>query len=450
MEKTVPFEARVAASCAALLQDRRRVLVALSGGVDSVALLHLLRFGPLDLQLEAAHFDHVMREGSAADAQWVRGLCAAWGVPLHAARAEDAPASEAAARELRYAFLHAVAEMTAADAIATAHHADDQAETVLFRLARGTDVAGLAGIAERRGLLFRPLLRFTRAEIRQYAERRRLHWREDPSNRLLRYARNRIRHAVLPELERAVPGAGRRIAAVASAAAAAERAWRRVLRPVIRDVVVERDAARIVLARERLLAYDPHLRARVIRHLLKDFGSRPDRAGTRSAMSFISSGESGRTIQLRGGVTLAREFDTLHIRSSGEGPRDRDVPLYIGTPEPGSGTFVAGGRRYRARWTPAADTGERHSARFDISALRFPLELRAWQPGDRIRFEYGSKKVKKLLQERRVGMEQRARVPVLVDADGGVLWVPGVARSVLAHGSGGAVLEITVVDGDTQ
>src|SRR5690606_15955834 len=116
----------------------------------------------------ATHFDHAMRPGSGADAQWVAGLCRAWDVPLAAARAEDPPRSEAAARELRYAFLHAAAERFAAETLVTAHHADDQAETVLFRLARGTGLAGLAGIPERRGIIARPLLAFTRGELAAY------------------------------------------------------------------------------------------------------------------------------------------------------------------------------------------------------------------------------------------------------------------------------------------
>src|SRR5690606_8586295 len=144
-----------------ILGVHQRVVVALSGGLDSVVLLHLLRFGTARTVC-AAHFDHAMRSDSGADALWVSGLCRAWGVPLAAARAEDPPRSEAAARELRYAFLHAAAERFAADALATAHHADDQAETVLFRLARGTGLAGLAGIPARRGIIARPLLAFTR------------------------------------------------------------------------------------------------------------------------------------------------------------------------------------------------------------------------------------------------------------------------------------------------
>lgn len=428
-----------------------RVLVALSGGLDSVVLLHLLRFPPTRDVL-AAHFDHAMRAGSGLDAQWVRGLCHAWGVPLENARAEDPPQSEAAARDLRYAFLLAAAERVGADAVVTAHHADDQAETVLFRLARGTGLAGLAGIPVRRGILVRPLLGFTRAELVAYAAGSAIAWREDPSNRSLRFARNRIRHRVLPELEHARPGATRRIAHLAQSAAAAERAWRGIVAAAVKDVVEHAEDDRFVLARERLLAYDPHVRARVLRHLLDRLGSRPDRAGTRSAMTFINSGVSGGIVELPGGVRLEREFDRLNLRTLRQQPRHPDVALRIADAGPGAGSFVAGGQKYVARWAPAGELARAgHAASFDPSSLRFPLELRAWQAGDRIRLAYGSKKLKRLFQERRMGRGRRASVPVLIDSAGAVLWAIGVARSSeAAAGGSDAVLEITVMDGDTE
>jgi tRNA(Ile)-lysidine synthase len=436
---------RLRAEVARTVGDRRRVLVALSGGLDSVVLLHLLRF-PLARDVVAAHFDHAMRADSGTDAQWVRGLCRAWDVPLEMARAEDAPESEASARELRYTFLLAAAERVGADAVLTAHHADDQAETVLFRLARGTGLAGLAGIPVRRGIIVRPLLAFTRAELSAYAAVSRIGWREDPSNRSLRFARNRIRHRVLPELERARPGATRRIARLAHAAAAAERAWRGIVAAAAQDVVKHADESGFVLARERLLAYDPHVRARVIRHLLARLGSRPDRAGTRSAMTFINSGMSGGGLELTGGVRLEREFERLNLRTLRPEPQPPDVALRIADAGPGSGSFVAGGQKYVARWAPAGQMAEAgHAASFDPSSLRFPLELRAWRAGDRIRLAYGSKKLKRLFQELRIGRGRRASIPVLTDSAGAVLWAVGVARSSDAHpGAADAVLEITV------
>src|SRR5690606_34665551 len=268
-----------------------------------------------------------------------------WGIALQSARAEDVPRSEASARELRYEFLLAAADLVDADAVLTAHHADDQAETVLFRLARGTGLAGLAGIPPRRGIIVRPLLGFTRAELERYAHAARLRWREDPTNRSLRYARNRIRHRVLPELERASPGATVRIAALARTAAAAERAWSRIVDGVLENVVLSEDADGFTLARERLLSYDPHVRARVMRRILGRVGSSPDRAGTRYVLSFISTGASGAAIELAGGVRLERAFDRLTVRAAPAQPSLPDSALRIVDAGPGTGSFIAGGQR---------------------------------------------------------------------------------------------------------
>jgi tRNA(Ile)-lysidine synthase len=435
----------------ALLQDAGRVVVAVSGGLDSVCLLHLLRFGRTGVDVCAAHFDHGMRRGSAADAAWVRGLCAAWRVPLEMARPDVPPRSEAEGRDLRYAFLQDVAARVGAGAILTAHHADDQAETLLFRMVRGTGLAGLAGIPPRRGLVVRPLLPFSRADLAAYARHARLGWREDPSNVELRFARNRIRHVVLPALERVQPGAARRIARLARHAAEAEAAWRDIVRDAAGEVVMASDGAGFALARDRLLAYHPHVRARVLRHLILGLGQRLDRPGTRAAVEYVSSGASGSRLELAGGVRLEREFDRLLLRQAGTRPGPADVPLEIRSTDPGSGTFVAGGQRYVASWACTPHGGDAAStASFDPSTLRFPLALRAWRPGDRIRLAYGSKKLKKLFRERRIGRGRRAGVPVLCDAEGAVLWVAGVARSITALPGSGTAFTITVANGEPQ
>lgn len=430
-----------------LLSARAPVLVAVSGGLDSLCLLHLLRFG-CPLPVSAAHFDHAMRPDSERDGAWLRGVCTAWDVPLHLERSPRPPRGETAAREQRYAFLHDAADRLGCTTILTAHHADDQAETVLFRLARGTGLPGLAGIPERRGAIARPLLPFSRRDLLGYARAVGLRWRDDPTNTDLRFARNRIRRRVLPELERMSPGAASRIAGLAARAAEAEAAWRSVLRGVLRDVVQAREEDAVALARERLLSYHPHVRARVLRHLLHRLGGRLDRAGTRVAMEFITSGNSGGFIELGGGVRLERHFERLVLRRAPHAVQHPDALLAIPTPVAGAGTFLAGGRRYAARWGSASsDAGSGLSARFDPSSLRFPLELRGWRAGDRITLPYGSKKLKKLFQERRIGRDRRASVPVLSDAEGCVLWVPGIARDARAPAPDStAIFEIMVRD----
>lgn len=189
------------------------VLCAVSGGADSVCMLHvLLSLG--DVECVCAHFDHGLRPDSAADAAFVAGLCAEWGVALISERGDTAGYAaekhlsvETAARELRYAFLRRAAEKCGADLIATAHNKNDNAETVLFHLARGAGLRGLTGIPERRGDVVRPLLHVSRKDILSYLSERDIPHAEDPTNASDDCARNFARHHVLPAMERLHPGA---------------------------------------------------------------------------------------------------------------------------------------------------------------------------------------------------------------------------------------------------
>lgn len=435
---------------ASLIPGGTAVVVALSGGLDSVVLLHLLRFPLRDRvgPLSAAHLDHAMRDGSDADARWVSGLCRAWELPLVQHRAHPPPRSEAEARDARYAFLDDVAPPDAL--LATAHHADDQAETVLFRLARGTGLRGLRGIAPRRGRIVRPLLPFPRAMLEEYGVRARLGWRTDPTNVDLGFARNRIRHRVMPELERARPGAARALAAAASHARSAEAALEELVGRIEEEVALDADAVRATLARDALLAYHPHLQARVLRRLLRRYGAAPGRAGTRAALEFITSGLSGGSLDLPAGVRLERDFDRIRIAAprSGAfqaGAEVEDTLLEIAGPDAGAGVAILAGRRLDVRWGEVP--GERDVASISVATPRFPLLLRRWRPGDRIRLAYGTKKLKKLFAERRLDRRERSRVPVLVDGAGRVLWVVGLARAA-GVGGGGDGFHIAVRDAE--
>lgn len=429
-----------------LIAPGQPVRVALSGGLDSVVLLHLLRFPLRDRvgPLAAAHLDHAMRPDSEADARWVVGLCAAWQVPLVSARADRPPGSEGEARRVRYTFLEDA--VPPAELILTAHHADDQAETVLFRISRGSGLRGLRGIAPRRGRIVRPLLPFWRVDLEAYAAAAGLAFRTDPSNLDLRYTRNRIRHRVLPELERARSGAARELVALARHARREEQAWDQVLERLEGEVVLDQDGSGLVLARDRLRSYHPHLRARLLRHLLRRYGTAPGRAGTQAALEFIKSGSSGGAVHLPGGVRLERDFERIRIVLSGEvstGSAGGDEPAVIPDMGPGSGQAVIGGDAVAVEWGPGA--AGRSADRVSVATPRFPLLLRGWLPGDRIRLSYGTKKLKKLFSERRLDRRARARVPVLVDGHGDVLWVVGLARAE-GVGGGGEGLQIAVRD----
>lgn len=433
------------------------LLVAVSGGCDSMVLLHLLRFAgrSLPLTLTVAHLDHAMREGSGADARWLAGVCAAWGLPLRRHRLAEPPAGEAAARRARYAFLRAAAREAGAGLVLTAHHADDQAETVLFRVLRGTGPRGLRGIAPRtRSGLVRPLLPFWRAELEAYARAAGLRWRTDPTNLLAGAARNRIRLDLLPRVEREIaPGARRHLVALAGLARESEAALERLSAPLER-AAVRLEEGRAVLARPLLRDYDSAIAARILRKVLRRFGVVLDRTGTRTALQFITHAASGRELQLPAGVRVRVEFDEARIEPAGDVPPDEPLEIpAAGAGAPGRGSLRVGGRRFEAEWRPAAGSAEEPPdegawrVALDPAALAFPLRLRGWSPGDRMATPGGTKSLKKLFLERRVRRGERSRLPVLLDAGGRVLWVGGLGRAVsIRPRPGGDSMILTVTN----
>ncbi len=197
-----------------MLQTGDTVIVALSGGADSMALLHFLflRKEALGIHLRAAHVDHAIRgAASTSDAAFVRAQCALRGVPLDETRLSPPPrASEGWAREQRYAFFEELARRHAAK-VATAHTGSDNAETVLFHLARGSSVRGAAGIPPVRGFFVRPLLWAARTDVLRFLTHRGVPYVIDETNNTDAYARNRIRHNVLPLLESVHPGAAQNL-----------------------------------------------------------------------------------------------------------------------------------------------------------------------------------------------------------------------------------------------
>lgn len=406
----------------------QRILVALSGGLDSMVLLHLLRFHPgvPALDLRAAHFDHRMREESARDAQWVKGVCTAWEVPLSLGRAVRDLSSEAEAREARYEFLLGTKASGRAAWLFTAHHGDDQAETVLFRIFRGTGLAGLSGIPSRRSPgIFRPLLDVSRAELEAYARDAGIRVREDPSNRNLWIPRNAIRHSILPEVEeRVASGARASLRRLARLARENEEAWRSIL-PGLLEGVLEEDSRGIYVVRSRFLAYHPAVRGRLLRAILKSTGVILDEAGTRRVLEFTRCGASGRVLDLPGGMRIRREFHRFLLerrKSSGE-----ERGLIIPGPQGAAGRARLGGRSMVVKWGGEEWHGARYRVGLPLFQLEFPLHLRGWQPGDRITLSYGRKKLKKLLAEASVPAGARKSVPVLVDNRGRILWVAGAA-----------------------
>ena len=446
-------------SASGWLDGAASIVVGVSGGIDSMVLLHLLRFGGAcdSVALHVAHVDHRMRPDSGEDAEWLADICADWSVGFHLRTASRPVAGEAEGRKLRYEFFEEVRRGLDARAVTmTAHTADDQAETVLFRIARGSGPRGLRAIhAVRPPFVVRPLLPFWRHELVAFAAEHGIAHRDDPTNLDPRWARNRLRHAVLPVLEEAVPGAAAAMVALADTSRLQSAALDELLDERIAALSTAPDvhppetaapsaspggdppaspasappafaasdpatspaAGAFTLDRDALRALSDPVLVLLLRRAVARLGGEPSRAATAELLRFVRESASGRRLRPTGGVTVERRLDEVRIRratpsGTRQGAPPTAPPLHIGS-EPGNGRYAQNGWLVEAAWGPAPRLGYPHVAHFAPESVSFPLSLRPWAPGDRMRMSYGIKKVKKLLLEARIPADRRDGVPVV-------------------------------------
>jgi tRNA(Ile)-lysidine synthase len=390
----------IAAVTASGLLDRSGMLVALSGGPDSTALLLLLR--DAGIPVVAAHFDHGLRAGSDQEAVQVARLCARLGVELIAARrsAALAPGSvQAAARILRYRFLEGALATAGLATVALGHTADDLVEGALLHLLRGAGLAGMRGMPARRGPFVRPLLGSWGSDVEAYLAERGVEPIRDPSNRDLRYARIRVRLQLLPRLEADRPGLTRRLHHAALNAARMQDE-------------LEAGAAELggpaggPISLRDLSGARPATRAEAFRRLYGALtGNRPglDRRHLVALARLVSSGRSGDAIDLPGGIRARRGYEVLEMALA---VRLERPPLTLRTrPCEGCASATA------AHFPP--DT------RLQLGTRRPGLRMRPL-PGGRTR------KLQDILVDAKVPRHLRDSLP-LVFAEGELAWVPGVA-----------------------
>ena len=401
----------------ALFERGDRVIVAVSGGPDSMALLHVLweLRDRLALTLEVAGVDHGLRPAAAGELELARARAEALGLPfvglaVDVARHRRGAGLQDAARRARLGALAALAEERGARRVALGHQADDQAETVLFRIVRGTGLAGLQGIPYRRDPFVRPLLDLRRAEILRYLRRRSIPFVEDPSNADRRFARARIRHLHLPALATENPRVAEALVALAAAARDAKPA---------RDPGKPRAAG---AAPDAVLAgAGPALSRRVAAVV--------ERLRARGGTS---------EIDISGGRRVEVSYGAVRVgpRTSRRSPLGAAAPLLID--RPGTYRWPAGtldvdvkeGGWRRARPAAGADAAE-----FDADLLAWPLTARARKSGDRMRPRggRGSRKLSDLMIDARIARGARAALPVVTSARGELLFVPGLRPAEIAR-----------------
>jgi tRNA(Ile)-lysidine synthase len=436
----------------AMFAGGERVLVAVSGGADSVALLHALRvLAPsLRLSLSVLHVDHQLRADSVRDAEFVRTLCARLDVPCDVTRVTVRPGGsvEAEARAARHAALGEWAGRLGATRIALGHTRDDQAETVLMRVLAGAGPRGLAGMAPVRGSIIRPLFALRRHEIAAELEAVGLPWIEDPSNRDVRFLRNRVRHDLLPALSAAwgadvvdaLDRVGVQMREVVDALdSRAAHELDRLARTGVDDAVLSRAA---------LAALPADVAANVLRLAARRLGSRaPLRAWAHRGLARALADPPARRPFRLAGVTVEVSGDWLHLSSA------TPVELVARVLEiPGRTALPEIDAAIEARLVlPDAYVLPREPGRvgFDADRLPAPLRVRPRRRGDRMRvFAGAERRLKSLFIDAKVPRWNRGRVPV-VEAAGEVIWVAGLRRGALAPitPTTRRVLDLTFVSG---
>ncbi len=386
----------------------QHVLVAVSGGADSTALLCLFDEirEAFPLQISCAHVEHGIRgAASVEDMRFVEALCAQKNIPFYGSRVDATAYARAqkcgledAARTLRYDSLMETAKAVGADTIALAHHQEDQAETVLLHAARGSDVRGLCAMRARRGNIIRPLLTFTPEQLRAYLQSIGQPWREDETNVCQDYARNRIRHAALPALEAAYPDARAALARLASSAQRDEDYFSARLGELglNRPLMLVNGAC---LPKEKLAGLHPALAGRTLVRLIES-----------AYVAVLRQEEVAAPTMLNPWGETETPFGTVRVRRAGAG-------------ETGDGM---------------------RSQAMDESLLQ-GAALMPWQSGDTMT-PFGANRpvrMKKLLEN--VEHALRRSVPVLKRGDT-VLWMPGVRPAEICRSAGGARVMVEFVN----
>ncbi|MDZ7315114.1 MAG: tRNA lysidine(34) synthetase TilS [candidate division KSB1 bacterium] len=420
-----------------LIEEGQRLGAAVSGGLDSMLLLLLLERirEKRRLELFVLHFNHCLRgEESDGDEAFVCEYCKSRGIPFSSEAADvtafaasNKLSLETAARELRYRFFEAAAQSLALGAVATAHTADDQAETVLDHLLRGCGIKGLSGIPVKRGLYIRPLLFAERRELAEAAEAIGLVFREDSSNRNPAFRRNRIRLVLLPLLkEQFNPRVVAALNRLAESASELDGVQETAAEEMLHRCLIESREDKIVLDNQLFLAYLNSLQRLILQQALRILRDDPRRlsfAVWENLSRFLRSGRFGKSFRLGRDIEISLEGERLTIsrlkavpeplafdKLKGAIPLWDDLIMEI-TPAEKPLIFAH----------PAT------VAYLDADALRPPFQIRPFQAGDRFRplNGVGRKKVSDLMNEAHVPRHERKRLPILLDQEG-IVWVCGL------------------------
>jgi tRNA(Ile)-lysidine synthase len=437
-----------------MLAQGERVLVGVSGGPDSVALLHvLLVLKPrLQLTLAVVHVNHGLRAAAEREVDQVKTLSEKHSLRLHLTTLDLGDRSgslEERARDARHAVFEQLAERYEYARIALGHQADDNAEAVLMNLLRGSGPRGLAGIPPVRQRIIRPLIGIRRVQILAYLHEHAIPYAHDESNEDRRFTRNRIRHELIPLLEQHYnPQVVRLLNRTADLCRDEECFWREYLRPLVGQAQISADKKQLDVPIDLLMPQNRPVRRRLLREVLRYWRGDLRRIGAGHIDSLIGTllaNPKGASLRLPNAIRVERDGAWLRFTQalSRPDPLEARQPCFdhiiasaqalpLSLDIPASGDRIA--FRIVAPPAPAALVREEPDCTwFDLDRISFPLHVRFVKPGDRLQpfGMVGHQKVKTLLSDRKIPREQRRSIPALLGGDT-LLWVVGVRRASAA------------------
>ena len=412
-----------------ILDRHKLYLVAVSGGADSVALLLMMHYG--GYRVEAVHCNfHLRGEEADRDEQFVVGLCSRLGVRLHRVHFDTREYAslhkqsiETAARNLRYAYFHNLRRDIGADAIVVAHHRDDNVETVLMNLVRGTGLNGMAGIRAVNGTVVRPLLGVSRQDIEDYLQSRGQDYVTDSTNLLTDATRNKFRLEVLPLLSTINPSVARSIDSTSHRLQEASDLVDWALGQLT-EKVLAKNVGGVDIVDVPLLRQSPSPKY-LLNHICSLYGFTPQQ--TDVVFQMMENGTKGKAIASPT-HEIAAEKSRLLIAPSTAVPQPLRIPF--------DGNYVFGNSHIRVETVSTSSPGfsiEKSAdvACLDASRVSFPLTVRPWQEGDRFTpfGMKGSKLVSDYLTDRKKNYFERRRQLVVEDAKGTIVWLVGERTS---------------------
>lgn len=443
-----------------MLKKGDTVLVAVSGGVDSTVLLHTLNVlkEEFSLNIVVCHLNHNLRgRESERDFNFVKKLASDIGTAFVGKRLEKGGLKikgvsvQEAARASRYEFLEEAARRHKASRVALGHTLDDQAETVLMRLVKGSSLAGLAGIPPVRGLFIRPLIEVGRAEIEGYAKAHGIKYVLDSSNLTTKYLRNDVRLRLIPYLKKNYnPNVIDTLARLSDILRLDDDYLIEETAKIFPDIVVERRKNAIIMDRGILLGLPNAISARAFLKAAEVLTVKSSLYShhIKSFFNVLESARPNYSIELMDGLWLLREYDRIILSTF---PPAHAEPFYAVLKVPGITPVREAGRSFKAavlRKVPQFD-GDESTAYFDYDAVAGPITIRPMSPGDRMVpiGMKGRKKLKDIFIEKKVARPERARIPLLFAADE-VIWAAGVKRSDLFKVSGSTkrVLKVDLLE----